>query len=351
MTAPNWNSNVGSSTGDYCNPVDLKGELAVAYVLQYIPNAGPTRHKPGGTDAIEVDVVKIDAAHPENSTIYRNQIWFSGRAIGALKRFAESPDPCLITFRWDDPYDKTTQRVHFVANESGVIDLVTAWYNSLPGGFTPSTKTPPHMIAQRQGQQPPQQPGYGPQPGYGQPNPGWGAPQPPQQPGYGPQSGYGQQPGYGQPNPGWGAPQPPQQPGYGQQPPQQPGYGQPNPGWGAPRPPQQPGYGQQPPQQSWGAAPQAPQSQWGAPRQPVPAPQQPQWGSQQQAAPVSQQPQWGAPPPAATPQQAWGAPQEQPPMWGDATSGPAQTATTVLDMIAGATPDGALPPGAENTGY
>ena len=64
-------------------------------------------------------------------------------------------------------------------------------------------------------------PRYTPQPGYGQPQPGY-------QPGYPPQPGYGQ-PGYGapgyQPQPGYG------QPGYGQ-----PGYGQP--GYG------QPGYGQ-----------------------------------------------------------------------------------------------------------
>ncbi len=79
------------------------------------------------------------------------------------------------------------------------------------------------------------QPGYG-QPGYGQPG------YPPQQPGYPPQPGYGQpgeQPGY-----------PPQQPGY---PPQQPGYGQPD------YPPQQypPDSGGQPPTDGgWPSQPQ-----------------------------------------------------------------------------------------------
>ena len=65
-----------------------------------------------------------------------------------------------------------------------------------------------------------QWPGYGGQPGYGQPQPGYG------QPGYGgqPQPGYG-----GQPQPGYG------QPGYGGQP--QPSYGQPSYG----TPPQPPG--------------------------------------------------------------------------------------------------------------
>jgi len=82
-----------------------------------------------------------------------------------------------------------------------------------------------------------QQPTYGqPQPGYGQPQPGYGQPQP----GYGGQT-YGQ-PSYGQP-----------QPGYGQQPP--PNYGQPPPSYG--QPPQQPGYAQPPPQQP----PPAPQPQ------------------------------------------------------------------------------------------
>ena len=93
-----------------------------------------------------------------------------------------------------------------------------------------------------------QWPGYGGQPGYGQPQPGYGG-----QPGYGqPQPGYGgqPQPSYGQP--GYGG-QP--QPGYGGQP--QPGYGgQPQPGYG------QPGYGGQPQpsygQPSYGTPPQPP---------------------------------------------------------------------------------------------
>jgi hypothetical protein len=70
-----------------------------------------------------------------------------------------------------------------------------------------------------------QQPGYPPQPGYGQP--GY-----PPQPGYG-QPGYGQ-PGYGQQ--GYG------QPGY----PPQPGYGQPGYPSQAQYPPQPGAYGQQP---------------------------------------------------------------------------------------------------------
>jgi Domain of unknown function (DUF4389) len=74
------------------------------------------------------------------------------------------------------------------------------------------------------------QPGYGVQPGYGDPQ-GWAtqAPGDPQgwatqQPGYGQQAGYGQQPGYSQ-EPGYG-----QQPGYSQE----PGYGQ-QAGYGMPR--------------------------------------------------------------------------------------------------------------------
>jgi hypothetical protein len=74
-------------------------------------------------------------------------------------------------------------------------------------------------------------PGYGQQPGYGQPGyqtPGQG------QPAYG-QPGYGEQPGYGQPGygqPGYGQPGYGEQPGYGQYGYQTPGY--PTPGYGAP---------------------------------------------------------------------------------------------------------------------
>ena len=112
------------------------------------------------------------------------------------------------------------------------------------------------------------QPGYGQQPGFGQPPPqqqfgGGQYGQPPPQQGFGqppPQQaydpgGYGQQqqPPYQDPNAQWGAP-PPQQQGYGQQ----PG------GFGAP-PPQQQGYGQQP-----GGFPPPQQGGFGAP-----APQEP----------------------------------------------------------------------------
>ena len=99
------------------------------------------------------------------------------------------------------------------------------------------------------------QSGYAQQPAYGQPAYG--------QPGYDPSGGqtYGQpqQPGYGQP-----------QPGYGQQPPQQPAYGQ-------PPPPQQPGYGQPQPQPGYGPPPPQPQPQpgYGQPSQPPPQPQRP----------------------------------------------------------------------------
>lgn len=104
----------------------------------------------------------------------------------------------------------------------------------------PSAPPPPQPGYGQQaggyGQQP--QPGYGQPPqssGYGQPPQSGGYGQPPQSGGYGqaPQSGYGQPPqsGYGQQ--GYG-----QQGGYGQQPQsgygQQGGYGQPQPGYGAP---------------------------------------------------------------------------------------------------------------------
>ncbi|MFG1806064.1 hypothetical protein [Streptomyces sp. NPDC049040] len=85
--------------------------------------------------------------------------------------------------------------------------------------------------------------------------------QPPPNPyGQQPPNPYGQQPpqqpGYGQPQPGYGYPQQgqPAQPPYGQQPPQQPGYGQPQPGYGYPQQgqPGQPGYGQVPQQPGYG---------------------------------------------------------------------------------------------------
>ncbi|WP_067819766.1 RDD family protein [Nocardia inohanensis] len=102
---------------------------------------------------------------------------------------------------------------------------------------------------------PPQQPGYGGQPGYGAPQPGYGAPQPD----------YGQQPGYPQQPPQYGAPQPAydaaQQP-YGAQ----PGYGAPQPAYGAPQQPYgaQPAYGA--PQYGYspyGSAPMGEYAHWG----------------------------------------------------------------------------------------
>ncbi len=144
---------------------------------------------------------------------------------------------------------------------------------SAPGGHGQQTYAPPTYDQRQggyeQGEQPPQQPGYG-QPGYGQPGqgqPGQGQPGYPPQGGYPQQgggyeqggSGYGQQPGgyeqggqpgyeqgYGQQQPG-GYPQqggyPPQQPGYDQGYPQQGGYGQQ--GYAPGGYPQQGGYGQQ----------------------------------------------------------------------------------------------------------
>ncbi|UWE08434.1 hypothetical protein [Actinacidiphila bryophytorum] len=85
-----------------------------------------------------------------------------------------------------------------------------------------NNQPPPNPYGQQPpnpyGQQPPQQPGYG------QPQPGYGYPQQPGQPAQPPYGQPPQQPAYGQPQPGYGYPQQPGQPVYGQVP-QQPGYG------------------------------------------------------------------------------------------------------------------------------
>jgi len=359
VTSPNWGANVGGASGEYCNPMDLQGYPAAVWVLQYIQNAGPTKHRPQGGDAIEVDVVKFEPQDPSKSTVHRNQIWFSGRAIGALKKFAGSPDPCLITFYLEDPRQQVSQKMRFIAEEPGVVEIAQAWFASVGNSFVPSAPTPPEMIGQKAqlqqsggsqyGGWPPgaipaqqyyqQQPGYQ-QPGYGQPPAGYGQPpagygQTLQQPGYGqPPAGYGQtpqQPGYGQPPTGYGPPSgppsPPQpSPWGGQQVQQQPGWGAPQ---QAPQPPAPPTWGvpQPAPQQAgWGAGPQqsAQTSGWGAPQPPPPA--LPAWGAPQQAAPAA--PAWGAQREPSAPA-AWSAPQSAP---------PAQQAPpdTVLGMIANA---------------
>jgi len=95
-----------------------------------------------------------------------------------------------------------------------------------PGSGQPDPWAVPPTDPSGQGAPPPLPPAYPPAPPPAYPS----APPPPA-------PDYGQQPGYGQPQPGYG--QPPYggpQPGYGQAPP--PGYGQP--GYG------QPGYGYQP---------------------------------------------------------------------------------------------------------
>lgn len=351
MTSPNWGANVGGASGEYCNPADLLGWPAAVWVLQYIPQAGPTKHRPQGGDAIEVDVVKINPVDPAASTVHRNQVWFTGRAIGALKRFAGSPDPCLITFFDEQPGNMTSRRLRFIAEEPGVVDFCQAWFASVNNTYVPSQPTPPEQIGARvqmqanggqqygwpagamtpqqyqQYQQ--QQGGYGMQPGYGQQQPGYG--QPPQQPGY------GQAPaGYGQP--------PAQQPAWGGQPaPAAPPAQQPAaPAWGGQQPAQQPQWGGQP-----AAAPPAPV--WGG--QPTPAtPPAPAWGGQQPAAPAA--PAWGAPQQVAPPAPAWGGQQQvappAPPAWNAPPAAvppppaavpsapPAQQSPTVLEMIAGA---------------
>ncbi|MGI5283827.1 hypothetical protein ACQEVF_10885 [Nonomuraea polychroma] len=141
------------------------------------------------------------------------------------------------------------------------------------------------------GQQPPaaygQQPGYGQQPQMGQPP--FGQQPAPGQPEQAPAA-FGQQPGYGQ--------QPPPESGYAQQPPsaQQPGYGQPQPGYGQ-QPPsgQQPDYGRQP---DYGQQPdhgrQLPGQQPDFGQQP-PSGQQPDFGQQP---PSGQQPGYGQQPPS-----------------------------------------------------
>jgi hypothetical protein len=129
-----------------------------------------------------------------------------------------------------------------------------------PGGYGQQTYAPPAYDQRQggydQGEQHPQQPGYGQQPGggyppqgghpqqggydqgYGQQQPGGGYPPPQQGGGYGGQQGGGYEQGYGQPGGQPGAPgYPPQQgggyeQGYGQQGYAQPGYGQP--GYGQP---------------------------------------------------------------------------------------------------------------------
>jgi hypothetical protein len=294
MSQPNWGANQGSTAAGYCNPADLLGQAAAVWVIQHIADAGPTSNtKPGDrTDAIQVDVVKLDPANPAASPLYRTQVWRSGRVIAALKPFAGSADPCLITFYDETPGNMTTRRPRFIGDDPKAVELAQAWYSTLgEAGFLPSAKQP-YVVAQQQQQPGPQQQHYGwpqgavPAQQYQQQGPpaGYGAPQPPQQQQWGaPQQAAPVQPQQQQWGPPvqqqWGAPQQaaqsqPQQWGAPQQQPQQ---------WGAPQPQQAP----------------AAQQQWGAPQQ-----QPQQWGAPQQAAPVQQQPQWGAPPqqaPAAQP--------------------------------------------------
>jgi len=310
--APNWGANQGSSTGDYCNPGNLVGQLAAVWVIQYVPDAGPTKNtKPGDkTDGIQVDVVKLEPNNPAASTIHRTQLWRGGRFIAALKPFIGSADPCLVTFYEETPGNMATRRIRFVGDCEDAVTVAGSWYTSLgEAGFQPSQAVP--YVVARPAQQQYASPYSGwpqgavPAAQYQQQQAGWGQQQPPMPP---------QQPQQGQ----WGAPQlPQQQGGWGQQQPQQPPQGQ----WGAPQQ-QQGGWGQQQ------APAQPPQSQWGAPQQQAQPPQQPQWGAppaqggwgQQQAQP---QQQWG-PPPGAAPQQA----------------PPQQQQGSVMEMLANGQPQG-----------
>lgn len=280
-TMPNWGTNIGTEGSGYFNPrEDGLNQLLVVWVLRHIPNAGPTSYQPNGTDAIELDIVKIDTTNPAASPVYRSQWLRSGRVIGKLKGFAGSPNPCLITFFEETPGRESTRNIRFIASEPGVQELASAWYESLgEDGFVPSPPSTDEQVAQRinqraqQAQQAQQQ--YG----------GWPAGSVPAGQYYAQQGG-----GYG------GAPQQQQQ----------------APQWGAP-------------QQQWGAPQQqaAPQPQWGAPQQ-----------QQQQQAPQQQAAGWSAQQPAANPQQA---------QWGPAPAQPQQSQLppgvdpgSVLGMIAGA---------------
>ncbi|KAG9245032.1 annexin-like protein [Calycina marina] len=180
-------------------------------------------------------------------------------------------------------------------------------YNQPPYGQQPQYPQP--QYGGQQPQYPPQ--GHSPQPPYHQ---GYGAP-PPQQYATPPPQQYGAPPPqhYGAPPPQhYGAP-PPQQHGapaqqnYGAPPPQQ-GYGQPQGQYGAPSP--QPGYGQPPPGQAPYGAP--PQQQYGAPQgsfgQPPPGQAPYSQPSGQYGAPPAQQ-GYGAPPPGQYGQPAYGQPQ------------------------------------------
>lgn len=121
---------------------------------------------------------------------------------------------------------------------------MTQWGTGPNGESGDGQPSQPDPWAQPSGGQQPGQPDpwaqpSGGQPGYGQPQPGYGQQQPGQSDPWAQPSGgqpSGGQPGYGQPQPGYG------QPGYGQQPGyDQPGYGQPQ-GYGQPGNVQQPGY-------------------------------------------------------------------------------------------------------------
>ena len=127
---PDWGANVGGS-GGYLNPADTLNNPIVVWVLQHVAQAGPTTRRPQGSDAIELDVIKLNPENPAASEVHRNQLWRTARIIGALKGFAGSPRPCLVMVYDEKPGDQTTRRIHFLASDQRAQDLANAWYGSL----------------------------------------------------------------------------------------------------------------------------------------------------------------------------------------------------------------------------
>lgn len=310
MTSPMNFGAVQASSGDkdYVNPADVLGHLIIVFPVQYIEDAGPTKHSREGqkNDGVLIDIVDLGTAQQPNNPaiVHRSQLWRSGRMVGLFKRHTEGVVPILGTVFDETPGNMTTRRFQVLSHDANAVAAAEAWAATLgPDGFVKSSRVDPSVFRaqqmQQQGgghqgwpagampaQQYHQQQYAQPAPGYQQP--GYGAPMPPQyqqqpaamQQGFVPQPQY-QQPPAPQAPAGWGGQQAPAAPVQQFQPQQQGGWGAPQ--QQVPATPAQPG--------GWGAP--AAGGGWGAPQQQA-APQAPAgWGGAQ--APVSS-------PPAAAPQ-------------------------------------------------
>jgi len=174
-------------------------------------------------------VVDLDVAAADGSRgkLYEGAVIFPSSLVRTMKRWVSDEHPKLLMWRKTGPKQTDPYELFNMAGDAEAVAIADEYLARNPQVLgTPAPEA-------YNGQPPaPQQ--------YQQGPPGYGAPAgqyPPQ--GYQGQ-GYGPQQGYGQPQPGWNQPPaPPQQGGWNPPPPDP---------WNQPRPQQGP-----PPQQGWGA--------------------------------------------------------------------------------------------------